>query len=241
MSILPKIVFFFIFVKLHYFVFYPFFSIFHSLFVVCAILSALVGSIAALYQVKIKRLLTYSMIANNGFLILVFSLGNLNSIIVGFFYLFTYILIIAGIFIIILNFRDKCNNYIIKNINSFINIYEINPVLAFAFFIFLFSIAGIPPLLGFYSKFFVFLTCIKNGLFFISIIFVFLSIISIFYYIRLTKLMFFNRTRNWIFLEPLSRLSSVILGILLVINLIFWIKPILFLTLIYNFSFYFYG
>jgi NADH:ubiquinone oxidoreductase subunit 2 (subunit N) len=67
-----------------------------------------------------------------------------------------------------------------------------------------------------------------------------LSIISIFYYIRLTKLMFFNRTRNWIFLEPPSRLLTVVLGCVLVINLVFWLKPVLFLNLIYNISFYFY-
>ena len=136
MSILPKVVLFFIFVKLHYFVFYPFFSIFHTFFIICAILSVFVGSVAALYQIKIKRMLTYSMIANSGFLILVFSLGNLNSINVGFFYLFSYLFITAGIFITILSFREKSNNYILKNINSLINLYEINPVLAFCFFYF---------------------------------------------------------------------------------------------------------
>jgi NADH-quinone oxidoreductase subunit N len=196
MSILPKLVFFFIFVKLHYIVFFSFFSIFHNFFIICATSSVIVGSIAALYQIKIKRMLTYSMIANSGFLILIFSLGNLNSLGVGFFYLFAYLLITIGIFILVLSFREKSNNCILKNISSLTNFYEVNPILAFSFFLFLFSIAGIPPLLGFYSKFFVFLACIKSNLFFITLIFVVLSIVSIFYYIRLAKLMFFNRTRN---------------------------------------------
>ena len=240
MSTLPKLVFFFMFVKLHYIVFYSFFSIFHNFFIISAILSVIVGSIAALYQIKIKRMLTYSTIANSGFLILIFSLGNLNSLSVGFFYLFAYLFIIIGIFISILSFREKSNSYILKNINSLTNLYEINPALAFSFFVFLFSMAGIPPLLGFYSKFFVFLACIKSNLFFIPLVFVVLSIISIFYYIRLTKFMFFNRTRNWVFLEPPSRLLTVVLGCVLVINLVFWLKPVLFLNLIYNISFYFY-
>ena len=196
MSILPKVVLFFIFIKLHYLVFFAFFPIFHIFFVICAIFSIFLGSVSAIYQVKIKRMLTYSMITNSGFLILVFSLGNINSINIGIFYLLSYLLITVGIFITILCFKERSNNFIFKNINSLINLYEINPILAFSFFIFLFSIAGIPPLLGFYSKFFVFLTCLKSGLFFVPVLVVFLSIISIFYYLRLTKLMFFTKTRN---------------------------------------------
>lgn len=221
MSIVPKVVLFFIFLKLHYLVFYTFFSSFHTFFIVCAILSIIVGSISAIYQIKIKRMLTYSMIMNSGFLVLVFSLGNLNGINTGIFYLLTYLLITAGIFISVLCFKEKTNNFIFKNIHSLSNLYEINPILAFSFFILLFSIAGIPPLLGFYSKFFVFLSCIKSNLFFIPLLVVFLSIVSIFYYIRLTKLMFFNRNRNWVFLQPPSRLMSSLLGIILIINLIF--------------------
>jgi len=167
-------------------------------------------------------MLTYSMIANSGFLLLIFSLGNLNSINVGFFYLFVYLLITAGIFIIVLNFRDRSNNFILKNISSFANLYEINAAFTFALFVLLFSIAGIPPLVGFYSKFFVFLASLKNGMFLIPVFFIFLSIVSIFYYIRLTKLMFFNRSRNWVFLEPISRFSSVMLGIILILKFDFY-------------------
>src|ERR1700722_4779989 len=101
MSILPKVVLFFIFIKLHYLVFYAFFPVFHTFFIICAIFSIILGSISAIYQIKIKRMLTYSMITNSGFLILVLSLGNLNSIHVGVFYLFSYLLITAGIFITI--------------------------------------------------------------------------------------------------------------------------------------------
>jgi len=141
-------------------------------------------------------MLTYSLIANNGFLFLIFSLGGVESISIGFFYLFIYSFITLGLFSCVIAMYDIQNNFTLKKISSLINFYEINYPLALSFFVFLFSIAGIPPLMGFYGKFFIFLVCLKNQLIFVSLLFVIFSIISIFYYLRLTKFMFFNRTKN---------------------------------------------
>lgn len=240
MSILPKFALFFIFIKIYYLTFFSFFYMFSSFFIFCSILSIIIGSVAALYQIKIKRMLTYSLIANNGFLFLIFSLGGVEGISIGFFYLFVYSFITLGLFSIIITLYDVENNFVLKKITSFTNLFEINYLIAGSFFIFLFSIAGIPPLIGFYGKFFIFLTCIKNKLILVSFIFVIFSVVSIFYYLRLVKLMFFNRSKNWIFFKSPTRFSSLLLSVCVFVNIFFWFNPSLLLMFFYNISFYFY-
>lgn len=165
LSTVPKISLIFIIFKLYYYVFSQVFVFYEILFVVTSILSILLGSIAAIYQVKLKRLLTYSMITNTGYLLLAISLGDVSGIYVTLFYLISYIFIMLGLFSCFLVFRDRTNNFLIKRINMLANLFEINPFLSFSIFILLFSIAGIPPLLGFYGKFFLFLFALKFSMY----------------------------------------------------------------------------
>mgnify|MGYP006176187239 CR=1 FL=1 len=126
-----------------------------------ALFSIVLGSVAAIYQIKLKRMLTYSMITNTGYLLLGLSLGDISGIYVTLFYLISYIFIMIGLFFCFLSLRERSSGLLSKRINIFSNLLEINPFLAFSTFILLFSIAGVPPLLGFYSKFFLFLFSLK--------------------------------------------------------------------------------
>lgn len=161
LSTLPKISLIFVIFKLYYFVFFEAFVFCQVMFVITALFSIIIGSIAAIYQVKLKRMLTYSMIMNTGYLLLGLSFGDISGIYITLFYLVSYIFIMMGLFFCFLSLRDRSNSFLIKRINMFSNLLEINPFLAFSIFILLFSIAGIPPLLGFYSKFFLFLFSLK--------------------------------------------------------------------------------
>jgi NADH-quinone oxidoreductase subunit N len=161
LSTIPKIALLFVMFKLYYGVFFPLFVFYQNLFVISSLLSIILGSIAAIYQVKLKRLLTYSMITNTGYILLSFSFGDISGIYVTVFYLISYILIMLGLFFCFICLRSRSTNFLIKRINILANLVEINPYLAFSIFILLFSIAGIPPLLGFYSKFFLFLFSVK--------------------------------------------------------------------------------
>lgn len=161
LSTIPKMSLFFIFFKLYYLVFVEVFMVYQLLFVICALLSVILGSIAAIYQVKIKRLLTYSMITNSGYLLMGLSFGDISGIYSTLFYLISYIFIMIGLFTCFISLRDRTNNMLIKKMTSLVNLLEINPSLSFSIFILLFSIAGIPPLLGFYSKFFLFMFALK--------------------------------------------------------------------------------
>ena len=199
LSTLPKISLIFIIFKLYYCVFFETFIFCQVLFIITALLSILVGSIAAIYQVKLKRMLTYSMIMNTGYLLLGLSFGDVSGVYITLFYLISYVFIMIGLFFCFLSLRDRSNGLLIKRINMFSNLLEANPFLALSIFILLFSIAGIPPLLGFYSKFFLFLFSLKYKMYWLTILFVIFSVISVFYYIRLVKLMYFNRTSGWVF------------------------------------------
>lgn len=238
LSTLPKLALFYIFFKLYYSIFSSIFSFFHSIFVLSAILSIILGSIAAIYQVKIKRMLTYSMITNTGYLILGLSLGDVSGIFVTFFYLVSYVFIMLGIFFIFLSLRDRTKGFLIKKISSVINLFEINSFLALSLFILLFSIAGIPPLLGFYNKLFLFLFALKLGMYWVVIIFVVFSVVTVFYYIRLVKLAYFNRSLSWVFFEEISFSNALIISVIVILNCLFFINPNLLFKLVYNLSFY---
>jgi NADH:ubiquinone oxidoreductase subunit 2 (subunit N) len=161
LSIIPKISLIFIIFKLYYSIFFEIFMLYQVLFVLTSLTSIILGSIAAIYQIKLKRLLTYSMITNTGYLLLGLSLGDISGIYVTLFYLICYIFIMVGLFFCFISLRNRNDNFLVKRINLLANLFEINPFLAFSIFVLLFSIAGIPPLLGFYSKFFLFLFSLK--------------------------------------------------------------------------------
>lgn len=238
LSTLPKISLIFIFFKLYYFVFFEIFVIYQILFAITAVLSIFLGSIAAIYQIKIKRLLTYSMITNSGYLILGLSIGDVSGIYVTLFYLLSYIFIMVGLFICFVTLRDRSNGFLVKKLTSLVNLLEINPFIAFSIFILLFSIAGIPPLLGFYSKFFLFMFTLKLQMYWLTILFVIFSVISVFYYIRLVKIMYFNRDTGWVFFQEISFSVAFVISLITIINCVFFFNPNLLFTIIHNFSFY---
>jgi NADH:ubiquinone oxidoreductase subunit 2 (subunit N) len=151
----------FVIFKLYYCVFFEVFLFSQGLFTLTALFSIILGSVAAIYQIKLKRMLTYSMITNTGYLLFGLSLGDVSGIYVTLFYLISYIFIMIGLFFCFLSLRDRSSGLLIKRINMFSNLLEVNPFLSFSIFILLFSIAGVPPLLGFYSKFFLFLFSLK--------------------------------------------------------------------------------
>lgn len=161
LSTLPKIALMFVIFKLYYYVFFEIFLFCQGLFTLTALFSIILGSVSAIYQVKLKRMLTYSMITNTGYLLLGLSFGDISGVYVTLFYLMSYVFIMVGLFFCFLSLRERSNGLLAKRINIFSNLLEINPFLSFSVFILLFSIAGVPPLLGFYSKFFLFLFSLK--------------------------------------------------------------------------------
>lgn len=130
---------------------------------VFALLSIFVGTCLALYQVKIKRLLAYSAVSHMGFIFLAILIGSELGVYSSIIYLFIYLLININIFSILLVIRKYINKVEIKNLVEFSSLFNSNFMLSFLFVICLLSLAGIPPLAGFFGKFYIFFLLISSG------------------------------------------------------------------------------
>jgi len=236
-AIVPKIAIFCLFLNLGINFFFVTLFTWKQLLIVSSILSVTIGTLGALYQVKLKRLLAYSAISNIGFMLLGFSNLSIDGIFAMSFYIIVYMIISLNLFSIILILRKRINNLKFKKINELILLFKSNTAVAVIFSLILFSIAGIPPLMGFYSKFYIFLSIIKDQNYWLAILIASISVIASMYYIRLIKLMFFKVFNNWVFFFEIGKLESFIISITFFFNIYFFFYPSLFVLWVQNLTF----
>jgi len=195
-------------------------NIIKSLLLISATLSLIIGSLLGLAQIKIKRLLAYSTISHIGFILLALAVNTEQSIDSFIFYIIQYTITNLNIFLVILgcayilyykntivgtatnncstgttNFNNFAAEQLAKDISfiyQFKGLFFNNPLLSLALVISLFSMAGIPPLIGFFSKQLVLYSAIQNGYYFISVVAILVSIISCSYYLQIIKIIFSN-------------------------------------------------
>ncbi len=160
-----------------------------------SILTMLYGNVVALMQTDIKRLLAYSSIAHAGYIMVGFVQISTTSTQAVLFYLISYILMQLGAFIVIGIVESKgdesSNNTLRNNIEGYKGLGKTNPGLASILTIFLFSLAGIPPLAGFWGKYYIFYSVIEANYYWVAIIGILLSLIGVYYYIRIVLYMWF--------------------------------------------------
>jgi NADH-quinone oxidoreductase subunit N len=153
--------------------------------------SILYGSVAAIGQRNIKRLLAYSSITNVGFALIGLAAGTPEGVSSVLMYLTIYIVMTLGSFLVVLQMRDP-DGRPVEAIAGLAGMATTRPALAWAFGIFMFSLAGIPPLFGFYAKFAVFHAAVAAGLFPLAVFGIVFSVIGAFYYLSIVKTMFFD-------------------------------------------------
>ncbi len=179
-----------------------------NLLLISSLLSLLIGTILGLAQSKLKRLLAYSTISHVGFILLALAINSEQSIEALIFYIIQYTITNLNTFLIIIlfgyiiknSFRDLIQSIMVEDetgtendinyISELKGQFFSNPVLSISLTICLFSMAGIPPLIGFFSKQFVLYSAIQNGYYFMSIIAIIVSIISASYYLKIIKIIF---------------------------------------------------
>nr|AVR57503.1 NADH dehydrogenase subunit 2 [Entomoneis sp.] len=171
---------------------YDQFWIFYS--IIIGFLSVLFGSFGGLRQKKIKTLLAYSSISHMGYALLSFSTFSSLGFEMLFFYLISYVISNIIVWYIVLGLKKPKNNSNkrSKDISDFILLSKSNKFLAFSLSIAFFSLAGIPPLLGFIAKFGIFLTLILEQFYSLAILIILCSVVSTFYYIRVVKVLYFE-------------------------------------------------
>ncbi|SFL22681.1 NADH dehydrogenase subunit N [Nitrosomonas aestuarii] len=161
-----------------------------GMLVILAVLSMAVGNIAAIAQTNIKRMLAYSTISHMGFLILGFISADWNGYSSSLFYVFTYVLMTLGIFAMIMMLSR--GGFEADNISDFKGLSKRNSWYAFMTMLIMFSLAGIPPMVGFYAKFAVLQAVVNAGFIWLAIAAVIFSLIGAFYYLRIVKFMYFD-------------------------------------------------
>jgi NADH-quinone oxidoreductase subunit N len=156
-----------------------------------ALASIILGAVAAIGQTNIKRLLAYSSINNVGFALVGLAAGTPEGVASVLFYLTIYIAMTLGGFLVVLQMRDATGQPV-ETLASLSGLSRTRPGLAAAMAIFMFSLAGIPPLLGFNAKLAVFNAAVAAGLFPLAVVGFVASVIGAYYYLRVVKVMYFD-------------------------------------------------
>ncbi|PTQ61408.1 NADH dehydrogenase subunit N [Sphingomonas aurantiaca] len=156
-----------------------------------ALASIILGAVAAIGQTNIKRLLAYSSINNVGFALIGLAAGTPEGVSGVLMYLTIYVAMTLGSFLVVVQMRGD-DGQPVETIDSLAGMSRTKPALAAALAIFMFSLAGIPPLFGFYAKFAVFSAAVDAGLFPLAVVGIAASVIGAYYYLRVVKTMYFD-------------------------------------------------
>lgn len=178
--------------------------------VVISILSMVLGGFAAISQRNIKRLMAYSSIGHVGFALVGLAAGTQDGVRGVALYMTIYLFMNIGTFACILCMR--VNDRMVEGIDDLAGLSRTQPLMALALAIFMFSMAGIPPLAGFFGKLYVFLAAVDAGLYTLAVIGVLASVVSAFYYLRIIKLMYFDEPVD-AFDKPISTGVKAVLTI----------------------------
>ncbi|MBV8650689.1 MAG: NADH-quinone oxidoreductase subunit NuoN [Alphaproteobacteria bacterium] len=187
-----------------------------------SILSMVLGSFAAINQRSIKRLMAYSSIGHVGYALIGLAAGSAVGIRGVLFYMAVYLVMNLGCFGVILSM--KRNGKMIEDIVDLAGLSRTQPGLAAAFGIFMFSMAGIPPLAGFLSKLYVFMAAIDAGLYGLAVIGVLASVVGAYYYLRIVKLMYFDEPTGS-FDRPIGLEIRALLLVTAVVTLLLFFAP----------------
>ena len=186
----PKVILFCLVIKIFHFTFFEFCNFWYQFFMLSSLLSIFIGSFAALYQKRIKRLLAYSTISHTGFILAGLLSTNPEAIKMSMLYIIIYFIITIASFCFILS-ATISNNYFPKYLGSWTSFAHKNTAAALGLSVLILAVAGIPPLSGFFSKFFVLMSVLMEQHYVFLITAVIISSIACFYYIRLIKTFFF--------------------------------------------------
>lgn len=186
----------------------PLMTNWQTILIILAVLSMGIGNITAIAQSNIKRLLAYSTIAHIGFLLLGIIAGSQQGYAASMFYVITYALMSMGAFgVVILLSRKDFESDTLEDLKG---LSDRNPWFAFIMLILMFSLAGVPPFVGFWAKWFVLKELVASGFVWVAAAAVFFAIIGAYYYLRIIKLMYFDKADETPALEATAQMQVVL-------------------------------
>ncbi len=173
-----------------------------SILIFISVASMILGSVAAIGQKNIKRLMAYSSIGHIGYALAGVATGTISGYMSSVIYITIYVVMNVGVFACI--FLMKKNGKYAEEISELSGISKSNPLIAVAFLIIMFSLAGIPPLGGFFAKFYVFMSVVENEMYILAIIGLLTTVIAAFYYLRIIKIIYFDKL-----FKPLDQIKNI--------------------------------
>jgi NADH-quinone oxidoreductase subunit N len=186
-----------------------------------SIASMVLGSFAAIGQTNIKRLLAYSSIGHMGFALVGLSAGTQEGVQGVLIYVAIYVVMTLGTFACVLSMKRPGG--MVENISDLAGLSRTSPMMAFLLAMLMFSLAGIPPLAGFFAKFYVFIAAINAGLYALAVIGVLASVVGAYYYLLIVKTMYFDEPHKSF--EPMPGEQAIVLGVAGLLNLLFFLYP----------------
>jgi NADH-quinone oxidoreductase subunit N len=226
-SVVPKLSIFVLLLRIFYYSFFNFVESWRYFIVLIVIFSIMVGSFGGINQKKLKSLLVYSTISHMGYSLIAFSAATFESLQMLISYLLVYSFSGLCVWSIFTTTRLK-NNYFQKqnkDLTDLVLLGKSNYMLAIFFTTVLFSVAGFPPMIGFLVKMGVFLTAMESSLYFIALISILCSVIGTFYYIRLIKIIYFEKVLVGKLYYPISSQTSILIAILFYFLIFLFINP----------------
>ena len=189
-AVVPKVAALTVFIR---FLYVPFISLidqWQSIIIFLSLASMIFGAVAAIGQKNLKRLIAYSSIGHMGYALAGLSVGTNSGIQNSIIYLCIYLVMNLGVFCCLFAFKRKDKFY--DNLDDLSGLSKNHPVISLSLLILLFSLAGIPPMAGFFAKFYIFTAVIEQSMYFLAIVGLLSAVISAFYYLRIIKIIYFD-------------------------------------------------
>ena len=193
-TMVPKIAALTVFIRFLYVPFLNLIDQWQMILIFLSLASMIFGAVAAIGQTNLKRLVAYSSISHVGYALAGLATGSNEGIQSSVIYITIYVLMNLGLFSCL--FMMKRNNVYYEQIDDLSGLSKNHPLLALSMLIILFSLAGIPPLAGFFAKFYIFKSVLEQSMFFLAIVGLLSTVVAAFYYLRLIKIMYFDKEKE---------------------------------------------
>ena len=230
-AIVPKVAALTVFIR---FLYVPFINVigqWQMIIIFISLASMILGAVAAIGQTNIKRLMAYSSIGHMGYALAGLATGSNEGIQGTVIYLSIYLLMNLGIFSCIFMMRRKDIFY--EDIQDLSGLSKNHPIISFCLLVLLFSLAGIPPLAGFFAKFYIFMAVIKAEMYTLAIMGLITTVISAFYYLRIIKIIYFDESKEMFEIDQNFGLR-ISLALSTIIILVYFIYPSLLIDVVSN-------
>lgn len=233
-STIPVLSIFYSFYVLIYYIFNNIIGDIKYLLFILAISTMVIGTLFALYQRKVKRLLAYSSVTNIGYITSSILNDNIIGLHNGILFICVYVINLLGIFILFLNLFDSKKKTFLESFYSMAGIYKTHKNITLILIVYLFSLAGIPPFSSFFSKLFLITSLFNESFYAIVFTMIITTFLSCFYYVRIVKNFTYNESKYWHFIKPFSYISAFSLVLLILFQIYFGLFPSMLSSLVYN-------